>query len=493
MRIQDFNPVIKEDNEMSDVVTAHGLVNRALNDTEARQEYFEFLQHLRNKHGKDYSTRIHQKAAELAKSSTVDEAVVDSSSNTMRGGVKNSSVPTVVNNSSSSLYMASAAYMKQQATKYQKHVAGTNSTPAGPDTSKFSATRSGMIAFEKDVTVHGNYYGSDRFYQNFVKIGGNVDYDIKKKMEAEFREWLATATGEANYSYVTPDRYYIVVGDANGTNWGGYGLSFKKIDDDEWNKKYASLFNQSVEGVNETIVKVGSQYELKSHTGKNLGKYPTKAGAKKREQQVNYFKHVNEAGGNYEELKNRRLRNEDPFVVYDHTLNGVILTSDSLEEATKEAVEWAAYDDITVSVIKKANKRKVLTIDGYSGAMDYYEEHGFPEELDEDAWTGDNPAWHNGNNQWNDGTDQWHSADDGAGGGAAPLTGAVPVDEDFNAQDVVSVDVPLLIRLLEYAREDAKTDMDLHDVTERLIALSQEGNTLTMQDYDTICNTKETD
>jgi hypothetical protein len=157
--------------------------------------------------------------------------------------------------------------------------------------------------------------------------------------------------------------------------------------------------------VDETIVKVGSQYELKSHTGKNLGKYPTKAGAKKREQQVNYFKHVKE-----------------------------------------------------------------------------------------DAWTGDNPAWHNGN-------DQWHSADDGSGGGvsagggapAAPLTGALPVAEDFNPQDVVSVDVPLLIRLLEYAREDAKTDMDLHNVTERLIALSQEGNTLTMQDYNTICNTKETD
>ena len=44
----------------------------------------------------------------------------------------------------------------------------------------------------------------------------------------------------------------------------------------------------------------------------------------------------------------------------------------------------------------------------------------------------------------------------------------------------------MLIRLLEYAREDAKTDMDLHDVTERLIALSAEGRTLSMQDYDAI-------
>lgn len=229
MRIQDFNTAVNEDNEVADVVTAHGLVNRALSDTKARQEYFDYMTHLRNKYGKEYSTRIHQKATALAKP------------------------------------------------------------------------------------------------------------------------------------------------------------------------------------VDETIVKVGSQYELKSHTGKNLGKYPTRAGAEKREQQVNYFKHVKE-----------------------------------------------------------------------------------------DAWTGENPAWHNGNDQWNDGTDQWHSADDGASGSAAtpaagPLTGEIPVKEEINAQDVVSVDVPLLIRLLEYAREDAKTDMDLHNVTERLIALSQQGATLTMQDYDTICNTKETD
>jgi len=45
----------------------------------------------------------------------------------------------------------------------------------------------------------------------------------------------------------------------------------------------------------------------------------------------------------------------------------------------------------------------------------------------------------------------------------------------------------LLIRLFEYAREDAKTDMDLHDVAERLVALSSEhGRTLTMQDYESV-------
>lgn len=47
------------------------------------------------------------------------------------------------------------------------------------------------------------------------------------------------------------------------------------------------------EGVqHETIVKSGSKFKLVSKkTGKNLGTYPTRAGAEKRERQVQYFKH----------------------------------------------------------------------------------------------------------------------------------------------------------------------------------------------------------
>jgi len=56
----------------------------------------------------------------------------------------------------------------------------------------------------------------------------------------------------------------------------------------------------------------------------------------------------------------------------------------------------------------------------------------------------------------------------------------------FNPTDKITVDVPLFIRLLEYAREDAKTDMDLHKVTENILSLSEEGSTLTMDQYDEI-------
>jgi hypothetical protein len=57
--------------------------------------------------------------------------------------------------------------------------------------------------------------------------------------------------------------------------------------------------------------------------------------------------------------------------------------------------------------------------------------------------------------------------------------------------DSVKFDVPLMIRLLEYAREDSKTDMNLHVVTENAIELSKGKDVLTMEDYDKIVNVDE--
>lgn len=61
-----------------------------------------------------------------------------------------------------------------------------------------------------------------------------------------------------------------------------------------------------------------------------------------------------------------------------------------------------------------------------------------------------------------------------------------PTKDGENPIDTVTFDVPLFIRMLEYAKEDAKTDMDLHNVTEKIIALSKEGEILTMDNYDEI-------
>ena len=61
----------------------------------------------------------------------------------------------------------------------------------------------------------------------------------------------------------------------------------------------------------------------------------------------------------------------------------------------------------------------------------------------------------------------------------------------MNPRDIITVDVPLFIRLLEYAREDAQTDMDLHDVADNIISLASPGKTLTMDDYSSIVGSQE--
>jgi len=41
--------------------------------------------------------------------------------------------------------------------------------------------------------------------------------------------------------------------------------------------------------------------------------------------------------------------------------------------------------------------------------------------------------------------------------------------------DIIKLDVPLFIRLLELAREEIKQDADLHDIAEAVIKMSQHG------------------
>lgn len=52
--------------------------------------------------------------------------------------------------------------------------------------------------------------------------------------------------------------------------------------------------------------------------------------------------------------------------------------------------------------------------------------------------------------------------------------------------DIITLDVPLFIRMLEYAKEDAADDMDLHDVATKTIALSKQKGILSMEDYDAL-------
>lgn len=66
-----------------------------------------------------------------------------------------------------------------------------------------------------------------------------------------------------------------------------------------------------------------------------------------------------------------------------------------------------------------------------------------------------------------------------------------PVNDEENPIDVIKMDIPLLIRVMEFAREDAKTDMDLHTAAENMVELSKDDRVLNMDDYSSIITPEE--
>lgn len=60
----------------------------------------------------------------------------------------------------------------------------------------------------------------------------------------------------------------------------------------------------------------------------------------------------------------------------------------------------------------------------------------------------------------------------------------------IDKEDSVEMNVPLMIRIMELAREDVKSDKELHDVAERMIKIRNKG-VLTMDDYDFIKSVKK--
>jgi len=71
--------------------------------------------------------------------------------------------------------------------------------------------------------------------------------------------------------------------------------------------------------------------------------------------------------------------------------------------------------------------------------------------------------------------------------------GQFKLDEakEEDAVDTITMDIPLFLRMLEYSREDASQDMDLHDVTEKSNLLGKERGILSMEDYEEIVGAAE--
>lgn len=62
--------------------------------------------------------------------------------------------------------------------------------------------------------------------------------------------------------------------------------------------------------------------------------------------------------------------------------------------------------------------------------------------------------------------------------------------EQSDSVDTITMDIPLLTRILELAREDVKDDAQLHELLTKIIDIKNRG-TLTMNDYEEIIGNSE--
>jgi hypothetical protein len=75
--------------------------------------------------------------------------------------------------------------------------------------------------------------------------------------------------------------------------------------------------------------------------------------------------------------------------------------------------------------------------------------------------------------------------------GAAIEKAMVKEEEQPDVIDIITLDVPLFIRMLEYAKEEAADDMVLHDIATKTIALSKQRGILSMEDYEALIPSEE--
>ena len=61
-----------------------------------------------------------------------------------------------------------------------------------------------------------------------------------------------------------------------------------------------------------------------------------------------------------------------------------------------------------------------------------------------------------------------------------------PLPEQEDPTDLIAMDVPLFLRMLEWAKEEAAEDVDLHEVTTRAIEAVKLRGLLSMEDYQDI-------
>ena len=149
-----------------------------------------------------------------------------------------------------------------------------------------------MNLFDLTEAKKGLYYNVNRRKKAGISRSKNAP---KAPSAEDWKNAAKTAKEDVNEGieivYEKIDEDYASMGTGGGAgvaNGGGGGAAGETSP----RNNHSVIGSDGIE-IDEHIVKVKGGYELKSKkTGKNLGKYPTRAGAEKRERQVQYFKHA---------------------------------------------------------------------------------------------------------------------------------------------------------------------------------------------------------
>ena len=96
------------------------------------------------------------------------------------------------------------------------------SIPSAPDTSKFTATVSGWIKFDKNFSVSGGYYGFSRSFTYGLKIGGNFNYGNPRFLMNYILNYIKCTYGLPVYGEGEKPS----IQKTDGTNWSAIGVGY---------------------------------------------------------------------------------------------------------------------------------------------------------------------------------------------------------------------------------------------------------------------------
>jgi len=117
--------------------------------------------------------------------------------------------------------------------EYEEHITKGDTIPAGPDTTKFRASRGGMLEVAEKLQHSGGRYGLPKTLIRAIKVGGKIDYKIHKKIKQEVKDFWADMVegnkeneGSVKESTITTkEGFRLYYGDiTGGTNWSAYGV-----------------------------------------------------------------------------------------------------------------------------------------------------------------------------------------------------------------------------------------------------------------------------